>query len=81
MKRCFLFLAAILLAVLLLVAGCGENAQPGEASQPTVTTASEGNNTLLVTFNSNGGSKVSSQIVEMGEKISRPADAAEAPRI
>ena len=73
MKKSFLILAAILLAVLLIFAGCGEKPEPDKASRPTVTTANE-DDSFLVTFNSNGGSKVSSRIVEKGEKVSRPAD-------
>lgn len=69
-SKLLIFLLAAVSSVSLMTAasfvGCTSNDNPPPSTEQPVT--------YTVTFNSNGGSSVSSQTVEEGEKVSKPTD-------
>ena len=78
MKKNLLILSA---SLLLALSGCAPETQgnssiiPPKSSSPTVvSTSSEPKAKYTVTFNSDGGSPVDAQVVEEGEKATKPSD-------
>ena len=78
MKKNLLILSA---SLLLALSGCAPETQgnssiiPPKTSSPTVVgTSSEPKAKYTVTFNSDGGSPVDAQVVEEGEKATKPSD-------
>ena len=78
MKKNLLILSA---SLLLALSGCAPETQgnssiiPPKTSSPTVvSTSSEPKAKYTVTFNSDGGSPVDAQVVEEGEKATKPSD-------
>lgn len=72
MKR-ILFISVIILAALAVFVGCGKGAET-DHSISTQAPENTVQQTLTITFNTNGGSEIPSQEISKGEKIVKPTD-------